>query len=54
MLKDVSRSKHPSPQVDWPELPLPLGARERWRIGAVLILLAILGFIALVVSFLVR
>jgi hypothetical protein len=54
MLKDVSRPKHPSPEVDWPEPPLPLAAGERRRIGAVLILLALLGLIALVVSFLAR
>jgi hypothetical protein len=54
MLKDVSRHRRPPPDGDWPEPPLPLAAGERRRIATVLILLALLGLIALVASFLAR
>ena len=52
MLKELERDRHTA--VDWPDLPLPLAAAERNRIRALLILLALVGLVAMVVSFLAR
>jgi len=53
MLNQVGREMHTA-DVDWPDPPLPLAAAERNRIGALLILLALMGLVAMVVSFLAR
>ena len=53
MLNEVGREMHTA-DVDGPDLPLPLAAAERNRIGALLILLALVGLVAMVVSFLAR
>jgi len=53
MRNEVGREMHTA-DVDWPDLPLPLAAAERNRIRALLILLALVGFVAMVVSFLAR
>ena len=53
MLKEAERDRHEA-VVDWPDLPLPLATVARYRISATLILLATVGLVALVVSFLAR
>ncbi len=54
MLKEVERERHTESIVDWPDLPLPLTAAERHRIRALLIFIALVGFVALVMSFVAR
>ena len=54
MLKEVARERHTESIVDWPDLPLPLTAAERHRVRALLIFMALMGLVALVVSFVVR
>ncbi len=54
MLKEVERERHTESIVDWPDLPLPLTASERRRIRALLILMALVGLVALVVSSVTR
>jgi hypothetical protein len=54
MLKELEQERHTAADVDWPDLPLPLAAAERNRIRALLILLALVGLVAMVVSFLAR
>jgi hypothetical protein len=54
MRKDVGPDRHPAVVGDWPELPLPLAPAERHRITALLILLALVGLVAMAVSFLAR
>jgi hypothetical protein len=54
MLKEVERERHPESVVDWPDLPLPLAAAERHRIRALLAFMALVGLVALVVSFVTR
>ena len=54
MLKEVERERHTESIVDWPDLPLPLTAAERHRVRALLIFMALMGLVALVVSFGVR
>ncbi len=54
MLKEVERERHTESIVDWPDLPLPLTAAERHRIRALLIFIALVGFVALIVSFAAR
>jgi hypothetical protein len=54
MLKEVERERQNESIVDWPDLPLPLTASERQRIRALLILMALVGLVALVVSFVTR
>jgi len=54
MLKEVRRDDHTAAAVDWPDLPLPRAAVERYRIRATLIFLALAGLGGLVVSLLVR
>ncbi|HZL93277.1 MAG TPA: hypothetical protein VFB99_06520 [Vicinamibacterales bacterium] len=54
MLKEVERERHSESIVDWPDLPLPLTASERRRIRGLLILMALVGLVGLVVSFVTR
>ena len=54
MLKEVERERYTESIVDWPDLPLPLTAAERHRIRAFLIFMALVGLVALVVSFVAR
>ena len=54
MLKEVERERHTESIVVWPDLPLPLTAVEGHRIGALLIFMALVGLVALVVSFVAR
>ena len=53
MLKELGRETHTS-AVDWPDLPLPEAAAAQHRIRALLVLLALVGLVAMVVSFLAR
>jgi hypothetical protein len=53
MLNEVGRERHTAAD-DWPDLPLPLAAAARHRIRATLILLALMGLVAMGVSFLAR
>jgi hypothetical protein len=50
MLKPLGRERHT--EVDWPDLPLPETAAAQRRIRALLILLALVGLVAMVVSYL--
>ena len=54
MRKDVGRDRHPVAVDDWPDLPLPVAPAERHRITGLLILLALVGLVAMAVSFLAR
>jgi hypothetical protein len=54
MLKEIERERHTESIVDWPDLPLPLTAAERHRVRALLISMALVGLVALVVSFVAR
>jgi hypothetical protein len=54
MPNEVGRERHTAAVVDWPDLPLPLAAAARHRIRATLILLALMGLVAMGVSFLAR
>jgi hypothetical protein len=54
MLKEVERERHTKSIVDWPDLPLPLTVAERQRVQVLLICMALVGLVALVVSFLAR
>lgn len=54
MLKEIERERHTESVVDWPDLPLPLTAAERHNVRALLILMALVGLVALVVSFVAR
>jgi len=54
MLDKLGRERHSAAVVDWPDLPLPRAAAARHRIRALLILLALVGLVAMVVSFLAR
>ena len=54
MLREVERDRHTESIVDWPDLPLPLTAAERHRVQALLIFIALVGLVALVVSFVAR
>jgi len=54
MLKELGHEKHTAADGDWPDLPLPEAAAAQHRIRALLILLALLGLVAMVVSFLAR
>ena len=53
MLNQLGREMHTA-DVDWPDLPLPEAAAAQNRIRALLILLALVGLVAMVVSFLAR
>ena len=53
MLNEPGRERHTA-VVDWPDLPLPEAAAAQRRIRALLILLALAGLVAMVVSFLAR
>lgn len=52
MLNDPWRERHTTKVVDWPDLPLPETAAAQRRIRALLILLALVGLVAMVVSYL--
>ena len=52
MLNDPWRERHTTKVVDWPDLPLPETAAAQRRIRALLTLLALLGLVAMVVSYL--
>lgn len=54
MRRDIGRDRHTATVGDWPDLPLPLAAAERHRITVLLILLALVGLVAMAVSFLER
>jgi len=54
MLKEVERERHTGSIVDWPDVPLPMTAAERHRVRALLIFMALMGLVALVVSFVAR
>jgi hypothetical protein len=54
MLKEVERERHTESIADWPDLPLPLTAAERHRVRALLMVMALAGLVALVVSFVAR
>ena len=53
MLKEVERERH-TESIDWPDVPLPMTAAERHRVRALLIVMALVGLVALVVSFVAR
>jgi hypothetical protein len=53
MLKEAEHERH-TKSVDWPDLPLPLTVAERRRIRALLAFMALVGLVALVVSFVAR
>jgi hypothetical protein len=52
MLNDPWRERHTTKVVDWPDLPLPETAAAQRRIRTLLILLALVGLVAMVVSYL--
>jgi hypothetical protein len=52
MLNNPWRVRHTTKVVDWPDLPLPETAAAQRRISALLILLAVVGLVAMVVSYL--
>ena len=54
MLREVERARHTESIGDWPDLPLPLTTSERRRIRALLSFMALVGLVALVVSFVTR
>ena len=53
MLKEVVRERR-APDDDWPDAPLPLSAAARWRMAVMLIVLALAGLVAHLVSMLAR
>ena len=53
MLKEVVRERR-VPDGDWPDAPLPPSAAARRRIAATLIVLALAGLVAHLVSLLAR
>jgi len=52
MLKELTRVRRRVTIGDWLEPQLPLTAAEQWRVGARLVGMAVVGFAALIVSFL--
>jgi hypothetical protein len=52
MLKKLMRVRRRVTVGDWPEPQLPATVVERWRVGARLVAMAVVGFVAMIVSLL--
>lgn len=52
MLTELGHESRTAAAVDWPDLPLPQAAAARRRITASLVVLAALGLVGMIVSYL--